>query len=139
MIISQKTPPRRYGLLIFALLLLFSGGATLFWGMHNFILHFVGLVMIVASTYFFRISRFYVRSSSSVASGPSTDFKTSNGPGRLLWVVSIALLLLAGASYLNLYRDALNGYHEVAPVYIFAGVGVLCAVVWSYLASRIIR
>jgi len=36
-----------------------------------------------------------------------------------------------------LYMDALRGYHETWPVYLFASVGVVCAVVWSYLAARL--
>ncbi len=67
------------------------------------------------------------------------DFGAARPPGRLLWVVSIALLVLAVAAFLYLYEDALHGYHDVLPVYVFAGVGVACAVVWSYLVAILVR
>jgi len=57
---------------------------------------------------------------------------------RVMWFVGIALLLLTGVSFLYLYNDALHGYHEALPVYLFAAVGLACALVWSYLVSKIL-
>lgn len=139
MTVSQETPRKRYGLLILAILLLLSGGGALYAGSHNFAIRSLGLVAIVASAYLVRISRVHNRSGSSAASGQGIDSKAARRPGRLLWTVSVALLLLAGVSYLYLYNDALHGYHEVLPVYMFAGVGLACVLVWSYLVSRIVR
>ena len=139
MTVSQEVPRKRYGLFILAILLLLSGGAALYVGSHNFAIRSLGLVAIVASAYLVRISRVHSRSGSSVASGEGVDSKATTRPGRLLWTVSIALLLLAGVSYLNLYNDALHGYYEVWPVYVFAVVGVAYVLVWSYLVSRIVR
>lgn len=138
MIISHEAPRKRYGPFILGILLLLSGGAALYAGSHNFAIRSLGLVAIVASTYLVRISRVHSRSGSSVTSGPGVDSKAARRPGRLLWTVSLALLLLAGISYLYLYNDALHGYHDVLPVYVFAGVGLACVLVWSYLVSRIL-
>ena len=55
-----------------------------------------------------------------------------------MWTVGVALLLLAGASFFYLYQDALHGYQEALPVYVFAGVGLACALVWSYLVSKVL-
>lgn len=137
--ISQEAPRKRYSLFILAILLLLSGGVALYMGSHNLVIRSLGLTAIVASTYLSRISRVHSRSGSSVASGQGADSKATRRPGRLLWTVSIALLLLAVVSYLDLYMDALHGYHEILPVYVFAGVGVACTIGWSYLASRILR
>jgi hypothetical protein len=139
MIMYHGAPRKRYGLFILGIFLFLSGGAALYAGSHNFAIRSLGLVAIVASTYLVRISRVHSRAGSSEASGQGVDSKAAGRPGRLLWTASIALLLLAGVSYRYLYNDALHGYHEVLPVYVFAGVGVACVLVWSYLVSRIFR
>lgn len=136
---SEEVPKKRYGFLILAVLLLLSGGGAFYAGSHNFAVRSLGLVAIVASAYLARISHAYSRPGASAASGEETNSRSARRPGRLLWTVSAALLLLAGVSYLYLYNDALHGYHEVLPVYVFAGVGLACVLVWSYLVSRIIR
>jgi hypothetical protein len=55
-----------------------------------------------------------------------------------MWIIGAALLLLTGVSFFYLYQDALHGYHEALPVYVFAGVGLACALVWSYLVSKML-
>ena len=51
--------------------------------------------------------------------------------------VGAALLLLWGGASLLLYWDARHGYQEGWPVYLFAGVALACAVVWSYLVANV--
>jgi hypothetical protein len=63
--------------------------------------------------------------------------KTTKSSNRLLWIVSAALVPIAIAAVLFLSNDAAHGYHETLPAYTFAGVAVICIVVWSYLASNI--
>ncbi|MFZ1974392.1 MAG: hypothetical protein WAU89_16225 [Candidatus Acidiferrales bacterium] len=41
-------------------------------------------------------------------------------------------------SYLYLYHDAIHGYHEALPVYVFAGVGLACTIVWAYLVAKMV-
>jgi hypothetical protein len=65
-------------------------------------------------------------------------FKTTQSPNRLLWVVSAALSPLSVIAFLYLENDAAHGYHQVLPVYVFAGVAIVCAVVWSSLVSKIL-
>jgi hypothetical protein len=52
--------------------------------------------------------------------------------------VGIVLLMAVGFSFHYLYRDALDGYHEVAPVYVFASVGIACTAVWAYAIAKIL-
>lgn len=131
----QDAAPKRYGLFVLAVLLLLAGGAALYVGSHNFALRILGLASIVASTYLVRASHVHGRSHLPAAS----DERSRPRAGSVLWIVSIALLPVAGASYLYLYNDALHGSHEALPVYVFAGVGLACTLVWSYLISRIFR
>jgi hypothetical protein len=62
----------------------------------------------------------------------------SKEPGRVLLMVGIVFLVLAGVSWWFLYRDALHGYHEVWPVYLFAGVAIVCTGVWGAILAKLI-
>ena len=139
MSMSQGFPRKRYSLFILAILSFLLGGVALYIGSHNFAIRSIGLLAILISTYLVRISRVHSRYGLSVEGGQEANYVAIRRPGRFLWGSSIALLLLAGVSFLYLYHDALHGYQEVLPVYIFAGVGVVCTLVWSYLLLRIFK
>lgn len=120
----MATYHKTYGLRIASFLLLLLGGAALYLGHHNPAIGPLAGIATVASVYLGRISR----RPDSFAAG-----KASGRPARWLWILSIALLFLAGVSLLSLYIDALNGGQEVWPLYMFSGVVALGAVVWSYV------
>jgi hypothetical protein len=134
---SQTTPKKNYALLALAILLLLLGGVGLYLGTDNFQIRTLGLAAIMASTYFIRISRVRERSNFPLAQIRDSDVTKTPGIRRRLWILSIAMLPLFGVALLLLYIDAVNGYHEVWPVYAFAGVGLVCAGVWSCLAGVI--
>jgi len=94
-------------------------------------------VVIMVSAYLVRISHVHDRSGLPEASGPRTDFKIAKGPGRLLWIISLALVPLLGAAFFLLHIGAVNGGHEAWPADVFAGVGLACAVVWGFLVAKI--
>jgi hypothetical protein len=133
-ITSQNMAPKRYGLFVLAILLLMLGGVGIYFGSHNFPIRALGLATIMASTYFVRISHVHDRSGLPHATGQGIELKTE-GPGRLLWIVSLALVPLLGAAFVLMHIDFVNGGHEAWPVDVFAGVGLVCAIVWSYLAA----
>lgn len=115
--------------------MLLLGGVALYFGSHNPAIRSLAVVAILTSVYLVRMSR----RSDPFAGGGQRDSRATGRPGRWLWIVSLALLLLAAASLINLYNDALHGGHEVWPVGMFAGVALACAVVWSYLFMIIRR
>jgi hypothetical protein len=137
MITSQKVAGKRYGLFVLAILLLLLGGVGQYAGSHNPPIRALGVVAIMVSVYLVRISHVHDRSSLPGASDPRTDLKIAKGPGRLLWIISLALVPLLGAAFFLLHIDAVNGGHEAWPVDVFAGVGLACAVVWGYLVAKI--
>jgi hypothetical protein len=51
-------------------------------------------------------------------------------------MAAVFLLAAWGFSFLYLYRDAVHGYQQILPVYLFAGFGLGCAVLWPYLISK---
>jgi hypothetical protein len=132
---SAMNLQRPSGSMILATLLLVSGGIALFVGSHNFPIRAVAMLAVLASVHLVR------RSHASVRHGvPETNGgvgRQAKGPGRALWIVSAALAVLLGVSLFLMYLSEANGGHVVWPVYLFAGVGLLGAVVWSYLAVMI--
>ena len=135
-ITSQNSPAKRRALLALAFLLLLLGGVGLYFGSHNFPIRSLGLAAIMASTYAVRISRGHVRPALPKASGRTIELKTE-GPGRALWILSIAFVPLLGAAFLLMDIDSVNGGHEVWPVYLFAGVVFAGVLVWGCLVARI--
>jgi hypothetical protein len=129
---SQNLARKRYALYALAILLLLLGGGGIYLGTHNYLIRALALVAIMASVHVARISHVHDRLSLPEASGRG---KTARGPGRLLWIVSLALVPLLGASAFVLNMDAIHGGHEAWPVDVFAGVALACAGVWAALVS----
>lgn len=132
---SRTITLKRYGLLSLAILSLMLGGVGVYFGSHNFPIRVLGLAAIMASTYLVRLSRAYNRS--GLTHRGTTHKIAEGGPGRLLWIVSLALVPLLGAAFFLMHIDYLNGGHEAWPVDVFGGIGLVCALVWSYLAAKI--
>jgi hypothetical protein len=135
--VSQNVSGKRYGLFVLAILILLLGGVGIYVGSHNYPIRALGLVAVMASAYLVRISHVHDRSDSPEASGRGKNLKTVKSQGRLLWIVSLALVPLLGAAFFLLHIDAVNGGHEAWPADVFAGVVLACAVVWGYLAAKI--
>jgi hypothetical protein len=135
----QNAPRKQYGLRVFAVILLLLGGVGIYIGSHNFPIRAVGIALVMASTYLIQVSNVRNPAGSPEASGVVSNSKVAKSPGRLLWIASLSLVpALAGAWYL-LNLDAANGGHTAWPVDVFAGVGLVCTVVWSLLVVQIRR
>ena len=130
---TRMNAARKRGLFVLAVVLLVFAGACIYFGSNNFPLRTVGSVAILASVYLVRIAR-GVHDRSVLPKVNSIEY---GGPSRLLWILSLALVPLLGASGYLLHIDAVNGGHEVWPVYLFAGVAVVCAGVWGCLAVKL--
>lgn len=137
MIGSQNAVRKSYGLLILAALLLVFAGACMYFGSHNYPIRVLGSAAILASVYLARISQVRGRSDLPDLSTRSKNLKTSKGPGRVLWIISLALVPLLAAAGFLLHIDVANGGNETWPVDVFAGIALACTIVWSYLAAKI--
>lgn len=136
---SQKIPRKRFGVVVLAVILLIIGGVLIYIGSHNFLIRAVGIAFVMASTYLIQISNARNRSAAPDASSEVNNRKTANAARRVLWIASVSLVpILAGAWYL-LHLDAVKGGHTAWPAYLFAGIGLVCAVVWSLLIVMISR
>ena len=126
---------KRYGLFALAIVLLVLGGVALFISSNNSEMRFIGIGACLVSVYLIRISN--ARGTSGLGVGGAVASKKTKKPNRSLWIVSAALVPISVAAVIYLFQDAAHGYHEVLPVYIFAGVAVVCAAVWSSLVGSI--
>jgi hypothetical protein len=124
---------------VLAIALILASGAAIFIGWNDFVIRSFGVLGCMASAYFFRTSRVKGRSDEAVENGIGTSHGTTGGPSRLLWVLSGVCALAIVGSFAYLYKDALDGYHEVLPVYVFSGTAVAGTLVWSYLAAKLSR
>lgn len=133
----QNVPRKRYSLFVLALVVLLAGGVALLVGQnYPAALPFGGLAAI-ASVYLFRKSNVRSGSGSGDTSFQVAGLNEPPRPGPLMWIVGMGLLVMLGISFLFLYLDALHGGHEVLPVYLFAGVVLVCGSYWAYLVSRL--
>jgi len=137
MITLQNAPRNQRGLRVVSVILLVLGGVAIFIGSHNFAIRSVGLALVLASAYLIRASKVRDRSALPVASGEIDNPNVTGGPGRLLWIVSASLVPVLVCAWYLLQLDAANGGKEAWPVDVFAGVGLVCAVVWSLLMIKI--
>jgi hypothetical protein len=138
---AQQDPRKvRRGLFAVAILLLLAAGAAFFMGGKDFTIRSLGLLALIVGVYLVRASKVNsTRSALVITSSQGTDSDAKKSGGRLMWIIGAALLPIAVASYFYVQQDALHGYHEVLPVYVFAGVAVLCTLVWSYLVARVLH
>jgi hypothetical protein len=125
---------RNASLFISAIVLLLLAGAALVMASNDVAIRSLAMLACVGSVYCFRRSNSSARSGSLTA----TTQQTRSGPGRSIRIVSIVLLPVLGLSFVWLYSDAVRGYHQILPVYCFAGVAIVCALCWSYLVARLL-
>ena len=138
LVMSKTAPQKRYGLYSLAILFLVLSFVGLIAGNRSFAIRSLGLVALIVSAYFVRISKVHGPPALAIRTDLEADSKGEKGPGRLAWAIGIALVPAAGTSYLYLYNDAIHGYHEALPVYVFAGVALACATVWAYLVAKLL-
>ena len=127
---------KKHGLRVLAVFLLLLGGIGIYLGSDNYPIRVLGAIAILASVCVLRIYRSSTRIAPAIATENTASMLTS-GPGRLLWIISFAMVPLLGAAWFLLHVDAVNGGHQAWPVDVFAGVALICCVVWSFLYAKI--
>lgn len=138
MIMSEGTRGKRYGLFCLAIILLLSGAAAFLLRPQNLTISSLGIIAVLASVYFVRVSRIHVRKTHR-ENVEGADLASANRPSRLMWILGVGLLMLVGVAYWLMYLDALHGGHARWPADMFFGVGIACAGVWGYLISKSLR
>ncbi len=142
---SNQVYKKRYGVFALAVVVILAGIAAMFIWRNDFVLNFVGLLLMVVGVYLVKVSdvrglrdvvtRGKKHGDSIITNSPYPA--ATNRPSPTMWVVGVILLVATGISYYLLHEDALNGGHEAWPVYLFGAVGVACVVFWSYLLTKL--
>ena len=107
-------------------------------GTHTLFIRAIGSLACVAAAYL--VKKAGVRSGLGNPTSLTKDVlpREFKRPPVVMLALGIILLAAVGFSSHYLYRDALGGYHEVAPVYVFASVGMACAAVWAYVIAKVL-
>lgn len=127
-----------YALFGLATLLIVCAGVAFYVRPNNFPIRLIGLLLILVSVYLFRKSIIYRRPRVSGSDTEDTHVKAiKRYPSPLMWVVGVVLLVAWGLSFLYLDMDAIDGYRDVLPVYLFTGVGLACGLFWAYLLAKL--
>lgn len=136
---SQAATRKKYGLLFLALAVGAVAIAAAMLGSRNYAIRLVGLLAIVVSVRLFRLSNFR---SAPAPLAPIESEATIRSEERFehpMSAIGIVLVPLMAFSSYWLYEDARHGYHEAWPLYVFVGLGLICAGVWPYLLARHLR
>lgn len=123
-------------------LLVAALGLAYSWIHFSFVVLTASLSMILIALYFSRRAQDKASEGSPVirrlgtkadAAGPSVLRRA----GLMLWILSAQSVLAVGVAYFLMYRDGLGGYHQVWPVYVFAGAVVVAAGVVGSLVAKL--
>jgi hypothetical protein len=122
---ASLQPPnkRKFILLTVASLLLAFAGVAMAKGGDDFRIR--SLAMIACFTSLACIRRIRVRKPSSWA----TPLR------RPIGIISIVLVPIMAMASFFLYRDAVQGYHQSWPLYLFVWTGVICSLCWAFLVA----
>ena len=136
---SQTGSQERYGLFILSILVFLAGATVFVLKFDNVGIRALSGLCFIVSVYLVRKSSVHRRPTLANATGEGGNADAQERPGRTMWTVGIALVPLAMGSYFWLYEDALHGYNEALPVYVFAGVALACTLVWPYLLAKVLK
>jgi hypothetical protein len=134
----QDPPKRRYYLFLLAIVMLVAGILSFFTiGSNSFIIRSASIIAGMAGVYLVRLSN--VHGPPAIAGAEQPGSAPDKRAGRRSWLVGAALLAVTGVAFLLLYKDALDGYQEEFPVYLFSATAVVCITYFAYLFSKIFR
>lgn len=128
----------RYWLFGIGATLLVVGGVLLYVGGSRFEIRALGLVSCMLGV--------FILGKSGLAAAPrrhaADEQLPSDGsvqwPSLRMWLVGVGLIALVAIAYALLYQDAVRGYKDIVPVYLFAGSILAAAAFWGYLIARIL-
>jgi hypothetical protein len=132
---SPRQPnKRKFALLTVAFLLIAFAGATLAMGGS------VVMAMVAVSTSVACIRLINIRASSASAIEASQWAESSWATTlrQPIGIINIVLVPMMALASFFLYRDAVQGYHQLWTVYFFAATGFICSVCWGYLFSTLL-
>lgn len=127
---------RKLRILLGVLLLL--AGAFIFCRFNsNFLIRSSGMIFVVLSALLLSSSRAGL---STVEQRGDKDTDLRNRLKKVnptLWSIGGGTFLALMGSFALLYEDAVTGYNQVLPVYVFFIMVLVCTGVWAYIVSKL--
>ena len=128
----------RYCLFCIGVILLAAGGVLLYVGGSRFEIRALGLFACMLGVYLMRKSGLSVSRMRRVGDEQMSADIQSQRPSAQMWLIGVGLIGLVGVAYALLYKDAVGGYQDVVPVYLFTGSILAAAGFWGYLIAKIL-
>ncbi len=113
---SDSPDTKRYGLFTLAIALLVWGGLALVVGSTHIWARPLGGLACLVGAWLVTVSRVHAESDLAAAAR-HVSLETSERPRPALWALGAGSLIAVGVSFGYLYQDALDGYHDMEPVY----------------------
>ena len=133
---NDQRPKKRSVLFVVGLLLFLSGAVINFLYFNSFPIRSTGLLICLAGALLMRNSAVNANNGAPSSDWTNARPTTRELPGRLAWTMSGVVTLAVAISYNCLRQDALNGGHEVWPVYAFAISALAAAISWGCIVSK---
>lgn len=134
---SNERPQKRYSLFVLALLLLALACIAFVFASNSLAIRSLGLGAIMISVWLIRASN--VRQGSNRQERQMMTATKIRRVGMLTWFAGVTSAFAMAAAYLFLRNDAINGYRQALPVYVFSGVGLVFTVIWAYIAAKFLQ
>lgn len=137
-IIAMSDTAKKYGLLVLGAAVGLSGVVVVFIWLDDVLIRSVGILMCLCGAYLVTASKKIGYAPSSV-NGNGYSVSIPNSPSRMVWIIGATSLVASAVSFAFMYKDALDGYHQVWPVYAFAISMTVLALVASYIVGVLVR
>jgi hypothetical protein len=98
----------------------------------------IGVAMVVASAFVFKYYRGRFTPEATSIRYPASGKIERKEVTPTAWLLGVATILLSVFTFMLLYKDAVDGYHQPGPVYLFVGAILFCSVVWGRIVSRLL-
>jgi hypothetical protein len=139
MSLNSLQPPnkRKFALLTAAFLLLALAGAGMAMGENNFAIRSLAVVAGLAGLACVRRINVHTPPGSATEAPQQGEGKLAILIGRPIGIISLILIPIMAMASFFLYRDAVQGYHESWPLYLFVWTGIICTLCWAYAVSTL--
>jgi hypothetical protein len=135
---ASLQPPnkRKFALLTAAFLLLVLAGAGMAMGGNNFAIRSLAIVAGLAGVACVRRINVHTPPGSATEA-PQRGDALERLIGRPIGIISLILIPIMAMASFFLFRDAVQGYHESWPLYLFFWTGIICTLCWAYVVSTL--
>jgi hypothetical protein len=137
--LNSLQPPnkRKFALLTAAFLLLVLAGAGMAMAGNNFAIRSLAIVAALAGVACVRRINVHAPPGSATEAPQQGGGKLATLIRHPIGIISLILVPIMAMASFFLYKDAVQGYHESWPLYLFFWTGIICTLCWAYVVSTL--